>query len=95
MWFEMTAGNKQLVTLKNPQKCCYTSIYWDTLEQELYAADEKGYVYIINVYQEDKIIIKKHCEEKIKRIEIIEEGLEKKVDFEETKQDDFSQQERA
>jgi len=50
MWFEMTQGNKQLVALKNPQKCCYTSIYWDNLEQELYAADEKGFVYIINVY---------------------------------------------
>jgi len=74
MWFEMTAGNKQLVAIKNPQKCCYTSIFWDSLEQELYAADERGFIYIINVYQEDKIIMKRPCEEKIKSIEIIEEG---------------------
>lgn len=74
--------------MKNPQKCCYTSIFWDTLEQELYAADEKGYVYIINVYQEDKIVIKRPCEEKIRRIEIIEEidKLSHKKD-EETKMD--------
>ena len=68
----MTEQNKQLVALKNPQKCCYTSIFWDTLDSLLYAGDEKGYVYIINVYQEDEIVIKRPCEEKIKRIEIIE-----------------------
>lgn len=50
MWFEMTAGNKQLAVLKNPQKCCYTHLVWDDLYDELYAADEKGFIYIINVY---------------------------------------------
>lgn len=49
-WFEMTKDNKCLNEVKNPQKCVYTSIFWDFVEQELYAADEKGYVYIINVY---------------------------------------------
>ena len=44
--------------MKNPNKCVYTSICWDKQEQELYAADEKGYIYIINVYQEDKVITK-------------------------------------
>lgn len=54
----------------------------------MYAADEKGYVYIINVYQEDKIVIKRPCDEKIRRIEIIEEidKLSPKKD-EETKMD--------
>lgn len=56
--------------LKNPNKAVYTSIFWEPESQELYAADEKGYVYIINVYQEDKIIQKKVSEEKIIRIEI-------------------------
>lgn len=44
--------------MKNPNKCCYTSICWDKEEGELYAADEKGFIYIINVYQEDKVITK-------------------------------------
>jgi WD40 repeat protein len=91
MWFEMTEGNKQLMAMRNPQKCIYTSIFWDYQEQELYAADEKGYVYIINVYQEDKIVTKRPWLEKIKRIQIIEEPDKSKPpteDQEESKQEE-------
>jgi len=56
-WFEATERAQQ-VAMKNPNKCCYTSICWDKEEGELYAADEKGFIYIINVYQEDKVITK-------------------------------------
>lgn len=52
-WCEAT-DRTQKVSLKNPNKAIFTSIAWDYQEQELYAADEKGYIYIINVYQEDK-----------------------------------------
>ena len=36
-------------------------MFWDKGAQELYASDEKGYIYIINVYQEDKIVTKDLC----------------------------------
>lgn len=48
-WFEMTE-RKQQVALKNPNKCNYTYLVWDYSSQELYAGDEKGFVYVINVY---------------------------------------------
>jgi hypothetical protein len=49
-------------------------LYWDDLDHELYAADERGFVYIINVYAENNIVTKRVCDEKIKRVEIVEEG---------------------
>jgi len=36
-------------------------MFWDKGDQELYAADEKGYIYVINVYQEDKVVQKDIC----------------------------------
>ena len=48
-WFEML-NRKQQVSLKNPNKCNYTCLVWDYSAQELYASDEKGHIYIINVY---------------------------------------------
>lgn len=51
----------------------YTHLAWHPKECLLYAADEKGYIYVINVYQEDKFIQKKPVKNKINRIEIFEE----------------------
>lgn len=55
----------------NPNKTIFTCLCWDYNDHELYAADEKGYVYVINVYQEDKLFSKQLVKERIKNIEII------------------------
>lgn len=46
------------VEITNPNKAVYTCLFWDYVDQQLYAADNRGFLYIINIYQEDKIIIK-------------------------------------
>ena len=46
---------------------------------ELYAADDKGDVYIINVYHEDKVVTKKLSEKKINRIQILRNEREPNV----------------
>ena len=56
----------------NPNKCVYTHLAWHPKECLLYAADEKGYLYVINVYQEDKYITKRPVKNKINSIEIFE-----------------------
>ena len=38
----------------------------------MYAADEKGYIYVINVYQEDKLFSKQLVKERVNKIEICE-----------------------
>ena len=43
--------------MKNPNKCCYTSIYWD--DQVLFLADEAGYVGVLNVYMDKPFVWKK------------------------------------
>ena len=46
----------------------YTSIFWDNVYQELFISDEKGYVTVLNVYQEKPLVHKQIIEdEKIKR----------------------------
>ena len=47
---------------------------WDYQEQELYVADEKGYVFVIDVYQEEKFFSKQLVKERINRIEIVQEA---------------------
>lgn len=71
------------VELVNPNKAVYTCLFWDSRGQELYAADNRGFIYIINIYQEDKIIVKdlrdkkpktgEKIDVKINKIEIIED----------------------
>lgn len=57
--------------LDNPNKCVFTHLCWDYDEQELYAADEKGHVFVIDVYQEDKFFKKKLVESKINMVEMV------------------------
>ena len=40
----------------------------------MYAADEKGYIYVINVYQEDKLFSKQLVKERIRKIQIVQEA---------------------
>jgi len=46
------------VELVNPNKAVYTCLFWDSVDQCLFAADNRGFVYIIDIYQEDKITTK-------------------------------------
>ncbi len=69
--FDATNGT-EFFAIRNPNKCVYTSIFWDNVYQELFISDEKGYVTVLNVYQEKPLVHKQIIEdEKIKRIEII------------------------
>lgn len=65
--FDATNGS-EFFCLKNPNKAVYTSICWD--QQELYIADELGYLGVLNVYMEKPLIWKKIVKEKIIKIEI-------------------------
>ena len=70
--FDATNGS-EFFCIKNPNKTVYTSIFWDNQFQELYIADEMGYIWVLNVYMEKPLIQKRLVEEKIKRIEIMED----------------------
>jgi len=59
--------------MKNPNKVTYTSIFWDNQFQELYIADELGYIWVLNVYVEKPLLQKRLIEEKIRKIEILED----------------------
>jgi hypothetical protein len=69
------------VEIVNPNQAIYTSLFWDADDSRLYAADNRGFVYIIDIYDEDKIIVKdlrekkrktgEKVDTKINRIEII------------------------
>ena len=41
---------------------------WDYKDQELYVSDEKGHVFVINVYDEERFLKKKLVESKINRV---------------------------
>ena len=60
--------------LTNPNKTVFTCLCWDYQEQELYAADEKGYIFVINVYQEDKLFSKQLVKERVNKIEIVQDA---------------------
>ena len=71
-WFEARGFERETHNeLSNPNKAIFTCMCWDYQEQELYAADEKGFIYVINVYQEDKLFSKQLVKERIRKIEII------------------------
>jgi hypothetical protein len=70
--FDATNGT-EFFSIKNPNKCIYTSIFWDSVQQELFIADEKGFVTVLNVYMEKPLVHKQLAnEEKIKKIEILD-----------------------
>lgn len=69
--FDATNGT-EFFQIKNPNKCVYTSIYWDQQYQELFIADEKGFLTVLNVYMEKPLVQKQIADEKIKKIEILE-----------------------
>jgi hypothetical protein len=56
-WFE-TSERALQVELHNPNKAVYTCLFWDSVDQQLFAADNRGFVYIIDIYEEDKVITK-------------------------------------
>ena len=60
--------NNEFYTLKNPNKCCYTSVFWD--ESVLFIADELGYVGVLNVYMDKPFVWKRVADRKIIRIEV-------------------------
>ena len=47
--FDATNGS-EFFCIKNPNKCAYTGIFWETQFQELYISDEQGYIGVLNVY---------------------------------------------
>ena len=51
----------------------YTSIFWDNQYQELYISDECGFIWVLNVYMEKPLVQKKIVDEKIRRLEIMED----------------------
>ncbi|KAL4445096.1 hypothetical protein ABPG74_018824 [Tetrahymena malaccensis] len=69
--FEELAG-KQFFNYKNPHKCLFTSICWNTSHSELIAADEQGRIYFINVHTDKAIQEFALYQQKILKIEIIE-----------------------
>jgi hypothetical protein len=42
----------------NPNKAVYTSIFWHDKSKRLFASDELGLIYIIDVYEEEPMITK-------------------------------------
>ena len=74
-WFEATERERATHNeLSNPNKTVFTCLCWDYQEQELYAADEKGYIFVINVYQEDKLFSKQLVKERVNKIEIVQDA---------------------
>ena len=70
--FEETSG-KQFFSYKNPHKCLFTSICWDSQHQELISCDELGHIYFINVHSDSGAQEFKFYSQKILKIEIIEQ----------------------
>jgi hypothetical protein len=71
--FDATNGT-EFFCIKNPNKCVYSTIFWDQRYQELFIADEKGFLTVLNVYMEKPLVHKQllNDQEKIKKIEILE-----------------------
>lgn len=67
------ANGSEFFCIKNPNKAVYTSIFWDNQFQELYISDECGFIWVLNVYMEKPLLQKKIVDEKIKKIEIMED----------------------
>ena len=55
--FDATNGT-EFFQIKNPNKCIYSTLYWDTVYQELFIADEKGFLTVLNVYMEKPLVHK-------------------------------------
>jgi hypothetical protein len=53
--FDATNGT-EFFSIRNPNKCVYTTIYWDQQYQELFIADEKGWLTVLNVYMEKPLV---------------------------------------
>ena len=53
--FEAISG-KQFYDLRNPHKVLFTSLVWDDENQELYASDELGYVFVVNMAMEKSMV---------------------------------------
>ena len=71
-WYEATdVDTKKPPCVENPNKAVFTSMCWDYKDQELYVSDEKGHVFVINVYDEERFFKKRLVESKINRIEIV------------------------
>lgn len=79
-WFEMSERQMNPEPIVNPRKAVFTCLFWDPVDQLLYAADSKGFVSIINIYQEDKRIVKDLRERKVVK-------GEKSKQFAQTKED--------
>lgn len=56
-WFEASKLSMQFEMI-NPNKACYSCMVWDSVDKKLYVGDDKGFLYIIDVYDEDQIITK-------------------------------------
>jgi hypothetical protein len=73
--FDATNGT-EFFAIRNPNKCIYTSIFWDSLFQELFIADERGFITVLNVYMEKPLVHKQIVkDEKIKKVEIIQSDV--------------------
>jgi len=73
--FDATNGT-EFFAIRNPNKCIYTSIFWDSLFQELFIADERGFITVLNVYMEKPLVHKQIVkDEKIKKLEIIQSDV--------------------
>ena len=70
--FEETSG-KQFFSYRNPHKCLFTSICWNSHHQELISCDELGHIYFINVHSDQGVQEFKFYSQKIIKIEILEE----------------------
>ncbi len=74
-WYEATKPDKidtkKPPCVENPNKAVFTYMCWDHRDQELYVSDEKGHVFVINVYDEERFFKKRLVESKINRIEIV------------------------
>ena len=73
-------NDTEFFAIRNPNKCVYTSIFWDSQHQELYISDEKGFITVMNVYNEKPIVHKQIVyNEKIKKIELIQTDIVKNL----------------
>lgn len=70
--FDETSG-KQFFFYANPHKCLFTSICWNLQHQELFASDEQGNLYIINVHSDKGVQEYKLYNQRILSIEFIEQ----------------------
>ena len=71
-WYEATdIDTKKPPSVENPNKAIFTHMCWDYRDQELYVSDEKGHVFVINVYDEERFFKKRLVESKINKIEIV------------------------